>query len=189
MTTTIRSRGGPSILKVLQLILFFVVSAKAWTRPSLPQPLLKLYHKTDSSISRDLKAHPTPKTNTPRSESLPSSRRKFLETPLLLTSCIATTLIVSSPANAGDDPFAQIDSIASSFSDRSSMAPQLSSSPSRNDESNFSGSKKDTSPTTSQNNDSNFQSGQAPASGNLSEMEAALQDARKQRRIDPRTHG
>jgi hypothetical protein len=175
------------------MILVFAASAKAWTSPSLKQVLKVAFHK-DRDDFKDWKAPPyiiaTDFQQVPDTEMIPhpvSSRRKFWETSLLLMSCTSITLIASSsPASsAEDDPFAQLDSFASSISDRSSVAPSTATPPTSNNGSNLSGSKRDT----YNSNDMSFQAGSPPASGNLSEMEAALQESRKRRRIDPRTHG
>jgi hypothetical protein len=103
----------------------------------------------------------------------PSSRRSFLGRDLL---CIGFTsaLMLGHPATAkaGDDPFAQLDSFASSLSTpETKAAATLPISPSNT-------SDDETKTATNQ--------AQEPST---SPMQAALEESRKRKRIDPRTHG
>ena len=136
-------------------------------RPESPCKLLRL--ENDSSPSIDT-----------------SSRRGFL---LDLTSCIvmgAASVVVPLPAtvaSAADDPFAELDDIAakikgeySSYPNSISPLPTYKTTAKELIEDDNGG-------TAASKND------QPKVSGGSSDLDKALQDISKQKRIDPRTHG
>lgn len=187
---------GLCLFKVLQqVVLIYLASAQAWMSTSVPR-ILTVHHNDDASNLRKNSKVPPPSTTTTTTSpadpdaSIPhpvSCRREFLDTSLLsaMTWTYGTLLLTGKPANAnaassGDDPFAQLDSFASAISAQSSSASAPPSSPPPSAMKNMKDNSNDAANTNSPPT--------APGAG-LSEMEAALQQSRKQRRIDPRTHG
>lgn len=108
------------------------------------------------------------------------SRRRFLHNVALPSACTAVIFYHSGAAAvAEDDPFAKLDSIASAIAEGSSTG--IESFPLAKSNNSVS----DTSTKVTPSNDSFSRDTQT----RISEMEAALEESRKRKRIDPRTHG
>ena len=99
----------------------------------------------------------------PQDGNAPSSRRDFVERGLAFVA-FSSTMIVGNPGSAvaGDDPFAQLDSFASSLTTGQPTLP---------------------------NNDDKIEASIIQPQASISALDAVLEESRKRKAINPRTHG
>ena len=134
-------------------------------------PLFLLYVMASSLIlDARITRPPQPYSSTGQStqfDDTPSSRRDFVERGLSFVGC-SSALMYGNPvlAVAGDDPFAQLDSFASSLTTTGQQS----------------------SPNTSCDKKEEVSSTMPPKSS-TSALDAALDESRKRKVVDPRTHG
>jgi len=174
-----------------EILLFSAISVNGWMVPAFNGGRQSLVQPRRGTAKKPCAAECTTQT-----QNRSSSRRNFLQDSFDLSSTLAILVGASYPAVAvavaAADPFAQLDSIAGAIisSDKGSsgdksypMPPSPLPKTNGNDDAESSDlAKSQQSP----NSSSNTGGG---GTNNLSEMDAALQESRKRKRIDPRTHG
>lgn len=171
---------------MVQLLTLTTMSTHAWL---LTSPVVHINRHLCPCIdermsqTRHCSAAGVPPCERPETEAAASSRRRlFQATCIGILGTVAFTTNSQPAVAAEEDPFAQLDSIASTISSsdqlRSNAANNYPMSPS---------------PLPKGEGISNEQgrklSNDGSASSNVSEMEEALRESRKRKRVDPRTHG